>query len=352
MTFGTNVLKQALARLRASATLSIALMACPMAQTPTEQDVFMVGHSLVNFTMPHMLKSLVAASGGAGAVDVQVTNGASILANWENPNSAQGTPYTTALPTGKYEALVLTEAVPLLNHTTWSNTYQAASQFLGYARGYRSDIRFYIYETWHCINTGRTDTVIAAIAPRTCWYDNDDGLLWQPRLVADHPKWVKILDSAATLQNRHPSSYLIPAGSAFSQLALEIQAGRVPGLASFRELFEDDIHPNRLGNWFVANVIFATLRGRSPVGLAHLVNDEYGNRLLEIPQAQATKLQQVAWEAVCAEPRSGVSCATTGIGSSHDRNWSSPLRPTRLFDAQGRLVRNPQTLVRRLHLPD
>lgn len=332
--------------LRTAALATLVLSGIPAAQTPSDPDVFLVGHSLVNFTMPHMLRSLVTAAGGSGSVAVQVTNGASILANWENPSSAQGTPYTTALPTGTYEALVLTEAVPLLNHTTWSNTYKAASDFLGYARRNRSDIRFYIYETWHCINTGRNDTVIPAIAPRRCWYDNDDGLLWQPRLVADHPKWVKIVDSVKTLQ-AYPNAFLVPAGTAFSNLALEISAGRVPGIRSFRELFEDDIHLTRLGNWFVANVMFATLRGRSPEGLARTVDDEYGNRLLDVPQDLAAKLQQVAWSTVCAEPLSGVSCATTSVAHP-SRKLQSGLRPDRLFDVRGRLVRDPKGIAPRL----
>lgn len=332
--------------LRTLALATLALSGIPAAQTPTDPDVFLVGHSLVNFTMPHMLRSLVSAAGGSGSVAVQVTNGASILANWENPSSAQGTPYTTALPTGNYEALVLTEAVPLLNHTTWSNTYKAASDFLGYARGFRPDIRFYIYETWHCINTGRTDTVIPAIAPKRCWYDNDDGLLWQPRLVADHPKWVKIVDSVARLQNFR-NTHLIPAGTAFSNLDLEIQAGRVPEIRSFREFFEDDIHLNRLGNWFVANVMFATLRGRSPEGLGRTVDDEYGNRLLDVPQDLAAKLQQVAWSTVCAEPLSGVACAPTSVADASRQLVPGP-RSDRLFDVRGRLLRDPKGIAPRL----
>lgn len=336
--------------LRTAALATLALSGIPAAQAPTDPDVFLVGHSLVNTNMPHLLKKIVASAGDTGLVDVQVMNGASILANWQHPTSAQGTPYTTALPTGRYEALVLTEALPLLNHTTWSNTYQAASDFLGYARRFRPDIRFYIYETWHCINTGRTDTIIPEIAPRRCWYDNDDGLLWQPRLVADHPKWEKIVDSVKTLQ-AYPHAFLVPAGSAFSLLALEIQAGRVPGIRSFREFFEDDIHLNRLGNWFVANVMFATFRGRSPVGLARVIDDGWGNPHLDVPQDLAIKLQQVAWSAVCAEPLSGVSCATTSVAAP-SRKLESRFRTDRLFDVRGRLLRDPKGVAPRLGGPE
>lgn len=330
-----------------SMALLVALLAAsPKAQVMSDPDVFLVGHSLVNTNMPHLLKKIVASAGDTGQVDVQVMNGASILANWQHPTNAQGTPYTTALPTGKYEALVLTEALPLLNHTTWSNTYQASSDFLGYARRFRSDIRLYIYETWHCINTGRNDTVIPEIAPKRCWYDNDDGLLWQPRLVADHPKWTKIVDSVKTLQ-AYPDVFLVPAGSAFSLLALEIEAGRVPGIRSFREFFEDDIHLNRLGNWFVANVMFATFRGRSPVGLARVIDDGWGNPHLDVPQDLATKLQQVAWSAVCAEPLSGVACGPTGIPQRFGNRKGSALHG-RLFDVRGRLLEAPNGLSRRI----
>lgn len=326
--------------LRTSLLLAALWVAPSTAQPSSDPDVFLVGHSLVNTNMPHLLKKIVASAGDTGLVDVQVMNGASILANWQHPSNAQGTPYTTALPTGRYEALVLTEALPLLNHTTWSNTYQAASDFLAYARGFRPDIRLYIYETWHCINTGRTDTIIPEIAPRRCWYDNDDGLLWQPRLVADHPKWVKIVDSVKTLQS-YPSVHLVPAGTAFSHLALEIQAGRVPGIRSFREFFEDDIHLNRLGNWFVANVMFATFRGRSPEGLARVIDDGWGNPHLDVPPELAATLQRIAWQTVCDVPLSGVTCATTRV----ERAAPAPRRQSeRLFDTRGRLLRNPTPL--------
>jgi hypothetical protein len=146
-------------------------------QELSTSNPYYVGHSLVNFEMPFIVNRLAESGNKTSDYDQQVINSASIHSNYSNPQSAQGLPYTSALPTGNYDIMIVTEAIPLVNHTTWSNTYASANDFLTYARNYRNDIRFYIYETWHCINSGRTDTIIPEIDPRKCWYDNNDQLL-------------------------------------------------------------------------------------------------------------------------------------------------------------------------------
>jgi hypothetical protein len=204
--------------------------------------------------------------------------------------------------------MIVTEAVPLVNHTTWSNTYAAANDFLTYARNYRNDIRYYIYETWHCINSGRTDTIIPEIDPRKCWYDNNDQLLWTPRLADDYSKWTKIVDSVRILQN-YQNVHLIPAGQAFYQLSLEISNGQVPGYTSFRQFFSDDIHLNARGNYCGAGVMSACIFRSSPVGLSRTILNEWGQLLVEFPEPVATKLQEIAWNTVCQNAYSGVNCS-------------------------------------------
>jgi hypothetical protein len=287
-----------------------------IAQPLQSANPYYVGHSLVNFTMPWFVHSLAQSGAKTSEYASQVMNGASIYSNYQNWASAQGTPYTTALPTGKYDAFIITEAVPLLNHTEWSDTYNAANRFLTYARTHRPNIRYYIYETWHCTNTGRTDTIIPEIAPKKCWYDNNDQLLWQPRLLDDFPKWAKIVDSVRSLQN-YNQVYMVPAGQAFYQLSKEIDAGNVPGYRSFRQLFSDDIHPNLAGNYFVACVMYACIFRSSPEGLTNRINNEWGNLWLEVPRAVATIMQKVAWETVCQNAYSGVSCVVTSNNTSH-----------------------------------
>ncbi len=110
------------------------------AQSVHDASYYFVGHSLVNFDMPAMVHQLAESAGKGSDYAAQVIIGSPLKWNYENPGSAQGTPYTTALPAGDYSHMIVTEAVPLLNHTAWSETYAKANDFLTYARTYRPDI--------------------------------------------------------------------------------------------------------------------------------------------------------------------------------------------------------------------
>jgi hypothetical protein len=269
------------------------------AQSLSSANPYYVGHSLINHNVPKFVDNLATSAGKTSNYAVQIINGAPISYNFQNPQAAEGTPYTTALPTGNYDVFIITEAVPLLNHTVWSNTYGAANDFLTYARSYRNDIRYFIYETWHCTNTG---------TPEGCDWDNDDNLLWQPRLIHDYPKWVKIVDSVRTLQP-YNDVYMVPAGQAFHALSVEIDEGRVPGISTYKDLFPDGIHPSATGNYFVACVMYSCIFKESPAGLTNIMHDQWGTLAVTVPPDLAAKMQEVAWNVVCANSYSNVDCA-------------------------------------------
>ncbi len=86
---------------------------------------------------------------------------------------------------------------------------------------------------------------------------------------------------------------VIPAGQALARLHDEIEQGDVPGVTDIRAFFLDDIHVNDTGAYFVSLAHYATLYGRSPVGLPHQIPD--GDA---VPAELARKLQEIAWEAV------------------------------------------------------
>jgi polyhydroxybutyrate depolymerase len=160
----------------------------------------------------------------------------------------------------------------------------------------------YLYEPWHCTKSG---------TPEGCSYDTSSPtrtLTWPERLEADRTMWDEAL---ATLRKEHPKTTidLIPAGRAFAALAKEITAGKVDGFKDWRELFDDDIHPNPYGKYFVACVHYAVLTGRSPVGAPRNVSDRWGRSYWNTPNWQQKQwkqpsekaigvLQRVAWEAV------------------------------------------------------
>jgi len=253
-----------------------------------------------------MVNSLADDAGKTSDYAYQIGNGANLWWQWDTLlGNEQGLHWQDALPTGDFSAMVVTEAVPLLGHLQWSKTYDYADSFLMAARTYRPDIRFFVYETWHCTTTG---------TPTGCAWDNNDNLLWRPRLAADFPLWTGIMDS---LKNRHPTAavWMIPAGQAFGMLTDSIVAGRVPGLSNFTDLFTDDIHLTDAGNYFVACVMYACLFRESPVGRTNQTFSEWGSPFNAPSPALALKMQQVAWKMVSQlAARTGVS-QSSGTGN-------------------------------------
>lgn len=186
--------------------------------------------------------------------------------------------------------------MPLVNHLTWSDTNLYANQFYTYASNNNNNnnipLRFYIYETWHCILSGSTTG---------CVYDNsqNSSLLWHPRLQADFSLWTGIVNHVRSQNPNANNIWMIPAGQAFYNLVTEINNNNLPGINSFTNFFTDDIHLNNMGNYFVACVMFATLFGESPIGLTSSLNNEWGVPFSGMPTtAQANVMQQVAWQTV------------------------------------------------------
>ncbi len=250
---------------------------------------YYVGHSLINLNVPAMVNSLANDAGKTSDYAYQIGNGANLWWQWDTLlGNEQGIPWQTALPTGDFDAMIVTEAVPLLGHLQWSKTYDYADSFLMAASAYRPDLRFFVYETWHCTETG---------TPAGCDWDNNDHLLWRPRLAADFPLWTGIMDS---LKSRHPAAavWMIPAGQAFGMLTDSIVAGTVPGISDFKQLFSDDIHLTDVGNYFVACVMYACLFRESPQGRTNQTFSEWGSPYNPPSPALALKMQQIAWKTV------------------------------------------------------
>lgn len=268
-----------------------------------ERNPFYIGHSLVNHDMPIMVNALAIDAGMTTHFDKQVINGSPLSYNYDNPANAQGTPYTDAFPAGNFNTLIITEAVPLQNHLTWSNTYSYANSFYNYAKNNNNSvpIRFYIYETWHCINSG----IPLPDLPSGCNYDNsaNSNTLWHPRLLADFPLWSGIVDSVRLENPNDDEIWMVPAGQAFYNLQNEISAGNLPGITSYTDLFVDDIHLSNAGNYFIACVMYATIYRTSPEGLTTMINNQWGGLFPDMPSsAQAQIMQEVAWNTVVNLP--------------------------------------------------
>lgn len=260
---------------------------------------FFLGHSLVNFEIPNMVQRLCDAASQKFSYQSNIGNGANLEMHWTNPHSpgSQGNVWDTTLDNGGFNQFIVTEAIPLKNHLRFSNTYGYADSFYNYANHYNAGIHYYLYETWHCINSG---------TPTGCEWDDDDHLNWRQRLTADLPLWESIADS---INKKHGtnSMYIIPAGQALANLYDQIIAGKVPGITNIRSLFTDDIHLNSTGNYFIACVMYSTLQKRSPEGLPNQLNDNSSIPYTNYPSTvQATIFQRIAWHTVSGYARCGV----------------------------------------------
>jgi hypothetical protein len=289
-------------------------------------SVLMVGHSLFAFDGPAMLQSALRAGTGAAEVQAQIINGAPLQYNWQNSGSAEGVDARSVLPEGGIGHLILTEALPLDNHLTWSETGVFAEAFAALAMNASPEARVYVQETWHSLKSGT-----GAEIP----YDEGADIPWRRRLEQDLPKWQGLV---ADLRRARPGAAervsLIPAGQAMALLQDRIALGEVPGLASIQALFADDIHLNDRGHYFVAMVQYACLTGQSPLGLPTDFSDQWGNPFETPDPALARQLQEIAWEAVTAyrsgTPRAAAAPPPAAVPRAADPARAPPVQETAL----------------------
>lgn len=287
-------------------------------------NTFFLGHSLINFHIPHMVDQLSIEGGQTFSYDANIGIGANLGWHWQNPTTGQGSQWDLTLPNGGYENFIITEAVPLNNHLQYSNTYRYVDSLYQFAEQYNPNIRYYIYETWHCTNSGNGTTTGAGGYP--CSYDPESNTLWRDRLDVDLEKWESIADSINLL---HPNEmYIIPGGQAFARLSDSIETGNVPGLASVYDLFEDEYHLDHRGNYFISCVMYAVIHGVSPVGLPNQLMTEVGGLYTEYPTlAQAEIMQEIAWQTVCEYQRDGVDCGPLSVSENETAAQSINIYP-------------------------
>lgn len=200
------------------------------------------------------------------------------------------------LLSGTYTHLVMTESVPRYYGEGWGSiedTYRYVDSFYNYARQFNPDVKPYLYEVWHCINSG---------TPTGC-PDDKDTSPFRKRLEDDLLMWESVVDRFNSNNPQQPLQ-LIPVGQGLGRLSDAIDRGEVPGVKSVNEWFTDDIHVNDTLRYFSACIHYAMLFDRSPIGLTGELRHLDGQPFVGLTTGVASKLQKIAWETVQAYRKS------------------------------------------------
>ena len=282
--------------------LGVKAKAVPALSPPnTPMNLFHLGHSLVGANMPHMLAQL---AGDGHRWNSQLGSGTTLKQHWD-PDAPildfervnQPPAYRdarAAIGSGDYDAVVLTEMVELRDAIRYHNSAKYLRHWADLARQATPKTRIYLYETWHRL-------------------DDPEG--WLTRIDTDlEPLWLGKLLGSDTRRNPGTPVYLIPGGQAMAAVARAAEAGQIDGLTRRGHLFaldpsgnQDMIHFNDLGAYVVALTHYAVLYHRTPAGLPHRLKRADGSAADALTLTAARQVQDIIWQVVIAQPRTGVT---------------------------------------------
>jgi hypothetical protein len=241
---------------------------------PTEKPslhVLFIGNSYTYFNnLPEMLAKLADAGHQKKVIyEMQAPGGLRLKDHWSRADTRQALSYE------KWDYVVLQD-----QSTLGTNYY-----FEGKPR-ITTDELFHTY----ALNLAKAIRDVNAIP---VFY-----LTWSKKAV---PEDQAALTAAYTRATRETKSIVAPAGIAWAEVEKDD-----PSINLF---YKDGSHPSPAGTYLNACVFYATLFGRSPVGLPSRISGTPVNLdtekaepgktavLVDLPPEQARKLQQAAWRA-------------------------------------------------------
>ncbi len=267
----------------------------PLAPPEVPLNVYHLGHSLVGKDMPAMVAQL---AGTGHSYNSQLGWGANLREHWEpdvpvsgfeqeNTHQEFRDPHE-ALGSGEYDAVVLTEALPIRSAIKYQDPQKYLHKWAVAAWTGNPETRVYLYESWHGL-------------------DVEEG--WLTRLDQDLELYWEgeILLRALAYEDVNNPIYVIPVGQVMAAFARRVEKENGIGpIQTHEDLFSDDIHFNDYGAYLVALTHYAVLYGRSPVGLSHKLKRWDGSAAVSPGQEAARAMQETVWDVVTSYPPSGV----------------------------------------------
>ena len=262
------------------------------------QRVFWVGHSFHMFLAPTSaspgpvaLLANEARFADHAAVGTHMIGGSTPMQHWSQ-GTDETNPVKVALRAGQVDVLTLASNAVIPE--------AGIDLFADLAFAHNRDVRVMIQESW-----GTFDNMGSSMSPADRDLLTRDDLALMRRGIVLYEERLRGQISAINARHGREVATLVPVYPAVVRFREEVLEGRVPGITKQTELFADGLGHAKLPlQHLVAYVWYAAMYRRSPLGLTSLAQAD------ETSRAQHRVMQRIAWEAVIAEPASGVRLPT------------------------------------------
>lgn len=277
--------------------------------------LYTFGNSLTANVGPGKFEVLAAAGGEkliwerSGAPGVPIWFWAGSIDRWKDRFNQRKWDVVTVQPFSRFE-----------------KEMAAAETMARFIREHQPQAQFYVYAQWPHRRSSNWEADFAQPSQLPGWAkrDEDKKEFWLENVAAElNDAGIEADDHRClaneyelyvlALRKRVPMTKpvrLIPAGYVMRLLGQKMRAEMVPGLQRVHDLYADGVHLNNIGAYVAACTWYATLLGKSPVGLP--VGPYQGDRgeietaSLTISDDLARVIQETAWEVVATHPLTGV----------------------------------------------
>lgn len=282
------------------------------ARTASPLDVMQVhsGHSLVVSYMgePWPGKLIRAHEAIGSGYDPYTTVAASTIPGspmwyrWQNDPDGVNIRPGASPGIAAYELLVICEGVPL-----YTDRYEAVPGEGFDRQGESYDwFQLWINHAWENGNGGAGAEVMLYSVwnewtnPGPTARADETIYTFRERLDIDGARWEEMQDFANEVRPAGmPYIYMIPGHAMWARIYDDIQAETAP-FTGIGDLFGDEIHPNSIGGYALACLMWACIHHRDPAELPDTLDGSLNTT------AQANYIRTMVWDLVRSYPRTGV----------------------------------------------
>ena len=263
------------------------------------QRIFTCGHSF-HFWVPGLLAEMARAAGIVGhqTIGTSAIGGSRAIQHWDVPEEQNKA--KQALRAGTVDVLTL---------SCMSGPDEGIGAFAKFAVAHNPHIRITLQELWLPEDRFPFDPLNRTRKSNQQFNDSTLADLRKP-----HAAYFKSMEDCVRALNRElgrQTVFIVPDAQATLALRARIVAGTAPGIGEQADLFADPWgHPRPPLQLLAAYCHFAVIYRRNPLGLPLPSPDVFSQSWPEKRPWRTDELnrllQELAWDAVCQHPLSGV----------------------------------------------